>query len=80
MGRIGLKIGVHVRYADDILVMCRNYGDAVKFKRSVTYAHFQKNREGKLGAKKGVQSFFLKKFLKNLQKKAVNRFSIANIL
>ena len=31
-----LKIGIHVRYADDILVLCKDYEDAVKFKYSVT--------------------------------------------
>ena len=36
MERTGLKIGIHARYADDILVMCRNYDDAVKFKYSAT--------------------------------------------
>ena len=36
MERTGLKIGIHARYADDILVMCRNYDDAVKFKYRAT--------------------------------------------
>ena len=36
MERTGLKIGIHARYADDSLVMCRNYDDAVKFKYSAT--------------------------------------------
>ena len=31
-----LKVGIHVRYADDILVLCKDYEDAVKFKYSVT--------------------------------------------
>lgn len=31
-----LKIGVHVRYADDILILCKNYGDAERFRYSVT--------------------------------------------
>ena len=31
-----LKIGIHVRYADDILVLCKDYQDAVKFRYSIT--------------------------------------------
>ena len=31
-----LKVGVHVRYADDILVLCKDYGDAQRFRYSVT--------------------------------------------
>lgn len=31
-----LKIGIHVRYADDILVLCKDRSDAEKFKHSVT--------------------------------------------
>lgn len=31
-----LKIGIHVRYADDILVLCRNSDDAERFKHSIT--------------------------------------------
>jgi hypothetical protein len=34
--RAGLKVGIHVRYADDILVLCKDYQDAVKFKYSIT--------------------------------------------
>lgn len=36
LANTNLKIGVHVRYADDILVLCKDYKDAVKFKYSVT--------------------------------------------
>lgn len=31
-----LKIGIHVRYADDILVLCKRKSDAEKFKHSIT--------------------------------------------
>ena len=31
-----LKVGIHVRYADDILVLCKDYQDAEKFKHSIT--------------------------------------------
>jgi group II intron reverse transcriptase/maturase len=34
--RTNLKVGIHVRYADDILVLCKNKGDAEKFKYSIT--------------------------------------------
>jgi RNA-directed DNA polymerase len=36
MRRTNLKIGIHVRYADDILVLCKSKRDAEKFKYSVT--------------------------------------------
>jgi group II intron reverse transcriptase/maturase len=36
MERTNLKIGIHVRYADDILVLCKDHDDAVRFKYSVT--------------------------------------------
>ena len=31
-----LKIGIHVRYADDILVLCKDHEDAQRFRHSVT--------------------------------------------
>jgi len=31
-----LKIGIHSRYADDILVLCKDYQDAEKFRYSIT--------------------------------------------
>ena len=34
--RTNLKVGTHVRYADDILVLCKDYQDAVRFRYSVT--------------------------------------------
>ena len=36
LARTNLKIGIHVRYADDILVLCKDYDDACRFKYSVT--------------------------------------------
>lgn len=36
LAKTNLKVGIHVRYADDILVLCKNYDDAVRFKYSVT--------------------------------------------
>lgn len=36
MASTGLKIGIHVRYADDILILCRSYDDAVRFRYSIT--------------------------------------------
>ena len=35
MERTNLKIGIHVRFADDILVLCKDYDDAVRFKYSI---------------------------------------------
>ena len=32
-----LKVGIHVRYADDILELCKDYDDAQRFKHSVTH-------------------------------------------
>jgi len=34
--RTNLKVGIHVRYADDILVLCKDKDDAEKFKYSIT--------------------------------------------
>ena len=31
-----LKVGSHVRYADDILVLCKDYQDAIRFRYSIT--------------------------------------------
>ncbi len=36
LGKTNLKIGIHVRYADDILVLCKDYADAVRFRHSVS--------------------------------------------
>lgn len=36
LGRTNLKVGTHVRYADDILVLCKDYQDAIRFKHSIT--------------------------------------------
>lgn len=36
MRNSGLKIGIHVRYADDILVLCNSREDAERFRYSVT--------------------------------------------
>jgi group II intron reverse transcriptase/maturase len=36
MGKTNLKIGIHARYADDILVLCKDYRDAEKFRHSIT--------------------------------------------
>jgi group II intron reverse transcriptase/maturase len=34
--KTNLKIGAHVRYADDILVLCKNADDAERFRHSIT--------------------------------------------
>jgi len=36
LGRTNLKIGIHVRFADDILVLCKDKGDAERFKYNIT--------------------------------------------
>ena len=36
MEETNLKIGIHVRYADDILVLCKDLEDAERFRHSVT--------------------------------------------
>jgi len=36
LGRTGLKVGIHVRYADDILVLCKDINDARRFRYSIT--------------------------------------------
>ena len=35
MERTNLKIGIHARYADDILVLCKDFQDAEKFRYSI---------------------------------------------
>lgn len=34
--KTNLKVGIHVRYADDILVLCKDYEDAKRFRYNVT--------------------------------------------
>jgi len=36
LGRTNLKIGIHVRFADDILVLCKDKKDAERFRFSIT--------------------------------------------
>jgi len=36
MARTNLKIGIHARYADDILVLCKDFQDAERFRYSIT--------------------------------------------
>jgi hypothetical protein len=36
LSRTNLKIGIHVRFADDILILCKDCNDAEKFRHSVT--------------------------------------------
>jgi group II intron reverse transcriptase/maturase len=36
MAKTKLKIGIHARYADDILVLCKDYQDAERFRYSIT--------------------------------------------
>jgi group II intron reverse transcriptase/maturase len=36
LSRTNLKVGIHVRFADDILVLCRDRTDAERFKFSIT--------------------------------------------
>ena len=36
LGRTGLKVGIHVRYSDDILMLCKDCQDAERFKHSIT--------------------------------------------
>ena len=36
LGRTNLKVGIHVRFADDILVLCKDRGDAERFRISIT--------------------------------------------
>jgi group II intron reverse transcriptase/maturase len=86
-----LKVGIHVRYADDILVLCKDYEDAVRFRYSVTNYLTRNMRleinEGKtkiydLAHEKmkylGYDFYILKRPTKNVSQKA--KYTVNNTL
>lgn len=91
MKRTNLKIGIHVRYADDILVLCESKEDAERFKFSIT-KYLVKNMKLKINEEKskiydltkermkylGYEFYVLKRNTKNPQKKGI--FMVANVL
>lgn len=91
MERTNLKIGIHVRYADDILVLCRNLDDAQRFRYSVT-KYLTKNMKLEVNEEKtkiydltnekmkylGYDFYVFKQNTKNVRKKGVLR--VANSL
>ncbi len=89
MERTNLKIGIHVRYADDILVLCKDYGDAVKFRHSVT-KYLTKNMKLEINEDKTKIYDLTKEKMKYLgydfyvfepkAKKGTNKYMVANTL
>lgn len=91
MGRTNLKIGIHVRYADDILVLCKDKDDAERFRFSIA-KYLTKNMKLKINEEKthiydltkekmkylGYEFFVFKQNTKNRYKKG--KFMVANTL
>ena len=91
LGITNLKVGIHVRYADDILVLCKDYKDAVRFRHSVTN-YLTRNMRLEINEDKtkiydltkekmkylGYDFYVFKRPTKNVQRQAV--FMVANTL
>ena len=91
MERTNLKIGIHVRYADDILVLCKDKNDAERFKFSITN-YLTRNMKLTVNEEKskiydltkermkylGYEFYVFKQNTKNPQQNA--RFMVANVL
>jgi group II intron reverse transcriptase/maturase len=89
--RTKLKVGIHVRYADDILVLCKDYQDAVRFKYSVTN-YLTRNMKLEINEEKtkiydltrekmkylGYDFYVFKRPTKNVQQQGV--YMVANTL
>jgi len=86
-----LKVGIHVRYADDILVLCKDYEDAVRFRYSVTN-YLTRNMKLEINEEKtkiydltrekmkylGYDFYVFKRPTKNVQRKSIHM--VANTL
>jgi len=86
-----LKVGAHVRYADDILVLCKDYGDAMRFQYSIT-KYLTRNMKLEVNEEKtkiydltkekmkylGYDFYVFKRPAKNAQQKSV--YMVANTL
>jgi hypothetical protein len=91
MAKTDLKIGIHARYADDILVMCKDYQDAEKFRHSIT-KYLTRNMKLTVNAEKtkiydlskekmkylGYEFYAFKQNTKSPQQNA--KFMVANVL
>lgn len=91
MEETNLKIGIHVRYADDILVLCKDLEDAERFRHSVT-KYLTKNMKLVINEEKtkiydltrermkylGYDFYVFKRNTKHPKKKG--RFMVANTL
>ena len=89
--RTKLKLGVHVRYADDILVLCKDFNDAERFKFSIIkyltrnmrlVINEEKTRIYDLTREKmkflGYDFYVFKQNTKNVKKKG--KYMVANTL
>lgn len=86
-----LKVGIHVRYADDVLIMCRTHDEAERFRYSVT-KYLTRNMRLTINQEKtkiydltkermkflGYDFYAFKQNTKNPKKKG--KFMVANIL
>lgn len=91
LSKTNLKIGIHVRYADDILVLCKHYEDAVKFRYSIT-KYLTKNMKLEINEEKtkiydltrekmkylGYDFYVFKQNTQNIKKKG--KLMVANTL
>ena len=88
MSKTNLKIGVHVRYADDILVLCKDIGNAQRFRYSIT-KYLTRNMRLEVNEEKtkiydltkekmkylGYDFYAFKQNTKNVKKKGKHRVS-----
>jgi len=91
MGKTNLKIGIHVRYADDILILCKHQNHAERFRYSVT-KYLTKNMKLVINEEKtkiydltkermkflGYEFYAFRQNTKNIKKKG--KLMVANIL
>jgi len=89
--RTNLKVGSHVRYADDILVLCKEYQDAVRFRYSITH-YLTRNMRLEINEEKtkiygltkekmkylGYDFYVLKRPNKNVQRQSI--YTVNNTL
>ena len=91
MERTNLKIGIHARYADDILVLCKDFQDVERFRHSIT-KYLTQNMKLTVNEEKtkiydltqekmkylGYEFYVFKQNTKNVKKKG--KFRVVNTL